>query len=169
VRGALALNNIQKEIKWPEADDHDKFLAVRFTRKMPCLSLYHRLAMRLQIGAGRPEVIKRRFRGDEPAGCVTGPRRRNPAWRRTGDRSKPGALCPPTQSAQRQPRVAGVVRSARRVRTGVAPLPSRVPSIADRTAVDAETVKVPTIAGFADAPGANRISVPVDWVAGTAR
>jgi len=26
----------------------------------------HRLAMRLQIGAGRPEVIKRRFRGDEP-------------------------------------------------------------------------------------------------------
>src|SRR6202045_3761633 len=27
----------------------------------------HRLAMRLQIGTGRPEVIKRRFRGDEPA------------------------------------------------------------------------------------------------------
>src|SRR6266851_10417506 len=26
----------------------------------------NRLAMRLQIGAGRPEVIKRRFRGDEP-------------------------------------------------------------------------------------------------------
>src|SRR5437667_10360250 len=26
----------------------------------------HRLAMRLQIGAHRPEVIKRRFRGDEP-------------------------------------------------------------------------------------------------------
>src|SRR6266436_7578939 len=26
----------------------------------------HRLAMLLQIGAGRPEVIKRRFRGDEP-------------------------------------------------------------------------------------------------------
>src|SRR5205809_206261 len=26
----------------------------------------HRLAMRLQIGSGRPEVIKRRFRGDEP-------------------------------------------------------------------------------------------------------
>src|SRR5882762_9320347 len=26
----------------------------------------HRLAMRLQIGAGCPEVIKRRFRGDEP-------------------------------------------------------------------------------------------------------
>src|SRR5271154_6418979 len=26
----------------------------------------HRLAMRLQIAAGRPEVIKRRFRGDEP-------------------------------------------------------------------------------------------------------
>src|SRR5213079_1666857 len=26
----------------------------------------HRLAMNLQIGAGRPEVIKRRFRGDKP-------------------------------------------------------------------------------------------------------
>ena len=26
----------------------------------------HRFAMRLQIGAGRPEVIKRRFRDDEP-------------------------------------------------------------------------------------------------------
>src|SRR4029077_19530452 len=26
----------------------------------------HRLAVRLQIGAGRPEVIKRRFRGGEP-------------------------------------------------------------------------------------------------------
>src|SRR6201988_2246968 len=26
----------------------------------------HRLAMLLQIGAGRPKVIKRRFRGDEP-------------------------------------------------------------------------------------------------------
>jgi hypothetical protein len=55
------------------------------------------------------------------------------------------------------------------VRTGVAPPPSRVPSIVDGTAVDAETVKMPTIAGFAVAPAANRISVPVDWVDPPAR
>jgi hypothetical protein len=55
------------------------------------------------------------------------------------------------------------------VRTGVAPPPSRVPSIADGTAVDAETVKMPSVAGFAVAPGANRISVPVDWVDPPAR
>jgi Alpha/beta hydrolase domain len=55
------------------------------------------------------------------------------------------------------------------VRTGVAPPASRVPSIVDGTAVNAETVKMPSVAGFAVAPGANRISVPVDWVDPPAR
>ena len=55
------------------------------------------------------------------------------------------------------------------VRTGAAPPPSRVPSIAEGTAVDAESVKMPAVAGFAVAPGANRIAAPVDWVDPPAR
>jgi hypothetical protein len=55
------------------------------------------------------------------------------------------------------------------VRIGVAPPASRVPSIAEGTAVDAESVNMPRVAGFALAPGANRISVPVDWVDPPAR
>jgi Alpha/beta hydrolase domain len=55
------------------------------------------------------------------------------------------------------------------VRTGVAPPPSRVPSITNGTAVEAEAVKMPAVAGFAVPPGANRISVPVDWVDPPAR
>jgi Alpha/beta hydrolase domain len=51
------------------------------------------------------------------------------------------------------------------VRNGVAPPPSRVPSVADGTAVEAGDVVLPAVPGFATAPpGANRISVPVDWV-----
>jgi hypothetical protein len=49
------------------------------------------------------------------------------------------------------------------VRSGVAPPPSRVPSIAEGTAVEPETVQMRAIAGFAVAPDANRISAPVDW------
>jgi hypothetical protein len=55
------------------------------------------------------------------------------------------------------------------VTTGTAPPPSQVPSIAHGTAVAAETVKMPTVAGFAVAPGANRIGPPVDWVDPPAR
>ncbi len=55
------------------------------------------------------------------------------------------------------------------VTSGVAPPPSRVPSIAAGTAVEAESVKMPAVPGFALAPGANRISVPVDWVDPPAR
>jgi hypothetical protein len=55
------------------------------------------------------------------------------------------------------------------VRTGVAPPPSRVPSITQGTAVAAETIEMPKLAGFALAPGANRIAAPVDWVDPPAR
>jgi hypothetical protein len=55
------------------------------------------------------------------------------------------------------------------VRTGAAPPPSRVPSIAKGTAVDAKSVKMPAVAGFAVASGANRIAAPVDWVDPPAR
>ena len=46
----------------------------------------------------------------------------------------------------------------------VAPPPSRVPSLADGTAVTAKSVAMPKVAGFAVAPGANPILPPVDWV-----
>jgi Alpha/beta hydrolase domain len=50
------------------------------------------------------------------------------------------------------------------VKTGVAPPPSRVPSIAQGTAVAAEAVVMPKVPSFALAPGANQIAAPVDWV-----
>ena len=55
------------------------------------------------------------------------------------------------------------------VRTGAEPPPSRVPSIAQCDAIDAEAVRMPTVPGFALAPGANRIGPPVDWVNPPAR
>jgi hypothetical protein len=55
------------------------------------------------------------------------------------------------------------------VTSGVAPPPSRVPSIAACTAVEAESVKMPAVPGFAHAPGANPIVPPVDWADPPAR
>jgi Alpha/beta hydrolase domain len=52
---------------------------------------------------------------------------------------------------------------------GDAPPASRVPSIMDGTAVDPDVVKMPAVRGFAVAPGANRITPPVDWVDPPAR
>src|ERR1043165_2640565 len=50
------------------------------------------------------------------------------------------------------------------VTKGIAPPPSRVPRLADGTAVKAETARMPRVKGFAVAPGANRITPPVDWI-----
>lgn len=50
------------------------------------------------------------------------------------------------------------------VTNGTAPPTSRVPSIAAGTAVDAASVRMPAVKGFALAPGANRIGPPVDWI-----
>jgi hypothetical protein len=50
------------------------------------------------------------------------------------------------------------------VTTGTAPPPSRVPSLAAGTAVTADRITMPKVAGFAVAPGANPILPPVDWV-----
>lgn len=47
---------------------------------------------------------------------------------------------------------------------GVAPPPSRVPSIADGTAVSAKTVAMPKVPGFAGPPGDNPVLPSVDWV-----
>jgi hypothetical protein len=50
------------------------------------------------------------------------------------------------------------------VTQGIAPPPSRVPSLAAGTAIAAEAVRMPRFPGFALAPGANPIGPPVDWV-----
>jgi hypothetical protein len=55
------------------------------------------------------------------------------------------------------------------VSKGVPAPPSRVPSVADGTAVDSQDVTMPSVKGFAIAPGANRIGPPVDWVDPPAR
>ena len=55
------------------------------------------------------------------------------------------------------------------VTKGTAPPPSRVPRVADCTAVMAESIKMPAVPGFAVAPGANQIVSPVDWVDPPAR
>ena len=50
------------------------------------------------------------------------------------------------------------------VTKGTAPPPSRVPRIADGTAVTAESIEMPAVPGFAVTPGANQIVPPVDWI-----
>jgi len=55
------------------------------------------------------------------------------------------------------------------VKTGMAPPASRVPSIAQGTAIAAEAVEMPKARGFALAPGADRIAAPVDWIDPPAR
>jgi hypothetical protein len=55
------------------------------------------------------------------------------------------------------------------VTKGTAPPPSRVPRIADGTAVAAESIEMPAVPDFAIAPGANQIVSPVDWAGPPAR
>ncbi len=47
---------------------------------------------------------------------------------------------------------------------GIEPPASRVPSLADGSAVPAASVRMPRVQGFAHAPGDNRVLAPVDWV-----
>jgi hypothetical protein len=47
---------------------------------------------------------------------------------------------------------------------GILPPPSRVPSLGAGTAIPAEAVRMPRVAGFALAPGGNPIGPPVDWI-----
>ena len=47
---------------------------------------------------------------------------------------------------------------------GVAPPPSRVPSLAAGSAVTADRIAMPKIVGFAVPPGANPVLPPVDWI-----
>ncbi|HTT78983.1 MAG TPA: alpha/beta hydrolase domain-containing protein [Stellaceae bacterium] len=47
---------------------------------------------------------------------------------------------------------------------GIEPPASRVPASSMGTAVPADTIRLPRVAGFAHPPGANRITSPVDWI-----
>jgi hypothetical protein len=47
---------------------------------------------------------------------------------------------------------------------GIAPPPSRVPSVADGSAVLAKTVAIPKVPGFAVPPSDNPVLPPVDWI-----
>ena len=84
---------------------------------------------------------------------------------RPGVDPRPGPCVNPRNSHSATPALRALfVALEEWVTAGIAPPPSRVPSIAAGTAVPAETVRMPRVPGFALAPGANRIIAPVDWV-----
>jgi hypothetical protein len=84
---------------------------------------------------------------------------------RPGTDSSPGPCVNPRNPHSATPALRALfVALDEWVRTGATPPPSSVPSIAQGTAVAAETVKMPTVPGFAVPAEANRIGPPVDWV-----
>jgi hypothetical protein len=84
---------------------------------------------------------------------------------RPGVDPSPGPCINPRNPHSATPALSALFASLEEwVTKGVAPPPSRVPRIADGTAVAAENVKMPAVPGFAVAPGANQIVPPVDWV-----
>jgi Alpha/beta hydrolase domain len=84
---------------------------------------------------------------------------------RLGTDSSPGPCINPRNPNSATPALRALfVALEEWVRNGTAPPPSRVPSIAQGSAVSAEAVKMPTVKGFAPPPEANRIGPPVDWV-----
>ncbi|HJU15326.1 MAG TPA: alpha/beta hydrolase domain-containing protein [Stellaceae bacterium] len=89
---------------------------------------------------------------------------------RPGADPSPGPCANPRNPVSATPALRALFRALEEWTTkGVAPPPSRVPMIADGTAVRAEEVRMPAIPGFAVAPGANPIVPPVDWVDPPAR
>jgi hypothetical protein len=84
---------------------------------------------------------------------------------RPGTDSSPGPCINPRNPHSATPALRALfVALEEWVRAGAMPPPSSVPSIAQGTAVTAETVKMPTLPGFAVPAEANRIGPPVDWV-----
>ncbi len=118
-------------------------------------------------GAHRPGRPERRRSAAE---CPRLPDRRDPAWRPPRGRSAPGPCVNPRNPHSATPALRALfVALEEWVTKGTAPPPSRVPRIADGTAVMADTVRMPAVPGFAIAPGANQIVPPVDWVDPPAR
>jgi hypothetical protein len=84
---------------------------------------------------------------------------------RAGLTSAPGPCANPRNPHSSAPALRALLVALEQwVTQGIAPPDSRVPSIAQKTAVDAATLKFPVVKGFALAPGANAIRPPVDWI-----
>jgi hypothetical protein len=84
---------------------------------------------------------------------------------RPGSDPRPGPCVNPRNPHSATPALRALFHALEEwVTKGVAPPPSRVPRIADGTAVNAESVRMPRVKNFALAAGANRITPPVDWI-----
>jgi hypothetical protein len=84
---------------------------------------------------------------------------------RPGVDSRPGPCVNPRNPHSATPALRALfVALEEWVTGGIAPPPSRVPSLAAGTAIPAEAARMPRVPGFALAPGANPILPPVDWV-----
>jgi hypothetical protein len=84
---------------------------------------------------------------------------------RAGLGTAPGACANPTNPHSPTPALRALVVSLEQwVTKGVAPPPSRVPSVAAGTAVEYAAARMPQIKGMALAPGGNLIGPPVDWI-----
>ena len=84
---------------------------------------------------------------------------------KVGGTSAPGPCANPRNPHSSGPALRALIVALEQwVTKGVAPPDSRVPSLAQKTAVDASAVKMPSVKGFALAPGANVIGPPVDWI-----
>jgi hypothetical protein len=84
---------------------------------------------------------------------------------RAGLTSAPGPCANPRNPHSPAPALRALIVALEQwVTRGVAPPESRVPSIADKTAVDAAQARQPAVKGFARAPGSNTILPPVDWI-----
>ena len=79
--------------------------------------------------------------------------------------SSPGSCAMPRNPHDAYPAIrALLVALDEWISTGKAPPPSRVPRIADGTAVPFEQFRLPKIPGLVAPPGDNKISVAADWV-----
>ena len=79
--------------------------------------------------------------------------------------SSPGSCAMPRNPHDAYPAIrALLVALDEWISTGKAPPPSRVPRIADGTAVPFERLRLPKIPGLVAPPGDNKISVAADWV-----
>jgi hypothetical protein len=84
---------------------------------------------------------------------------------RAGLGSAPGVCANPTNPHSPTPALRALVAALEQwVTKGIAPPPSRVPSIAAGTALESADVRMPPIKGMALAPGSNPIGRPVDWI-----
>ncbi|HEX2652329.1 MAG TPA: alpha/beta hydrolase domain-containing protein, partial [Xanthobacteraceae bacterium] len=82
-----------------------------------------------------------------------------------GSTADPGACANPRNPNSAGPALrALLVALDEWVTKGVAPPKSRIPSIADHSAIEAGAIKMPVVSGFSITPGDNPAFLPVDWI-----